>query len=88
MNSLWDIRIFLGLVPKESPCMLRNMLEESRFQLACFFVLALLTTFMFKTLPYFIQLNDFLCDFVYPFIVKSNVILLFMRWETERNNWE
>jgi hypothetical protein len=20
MNSLWDIRIFLGLVPKESPC--------------------------------------------------------------------
>jgi hypothetical protein len=22
MNSLWDIRIFLGLVPKESPCIL------------------------------------------------------------------
>ena len=22
MNSLWDIRIFLGLVPKESPCTL------------------------------------------------------------------
>ena len=21
MNSLWDIRIFLGLVPEESPCM-------------------------------------------------------------------
>jgi hypothetical protein len=23
MNSLWDIRIFLGLVPKESPCIVR-----------------------------------------------------------------
>jgi hypothetical protein len=22
MNSLWDIRIFLGLVPKESPCIM------------------------------------------------------------------
>ena len=22
MNSLWDIRIFLGLVPKESPCII------------------------------------------------------------------
>ena len=26
MNSLWDIRIFLGLVPKESPCI--NHKEE------------------------------------------------------------
>jgi hypothetical protein len=23
MNSLWDIRIFLGLVPKESPCIMK-----------------------------------------------------------------
>ena len=22
LNSLWDIRIFLGLVPKESPCII------------------------------------------------------------------
>jgi hypothetical protein len=22
MNSLWDIRIFLGLAPKESPCIM------------------------------------------------------------------
>ena len=26
MNSLWDIRIFLGLVPKESPC--RSLLKQ------------------------------------------------------------
>jgi hypothetical protein len=24
MNSLWDIRIFLGLVPKEPPCIMYN----------------------------------------------------------------
>ena len=24
MNSLWDIRIFLDLVPKESPCIISN----------------------------------------------------------------
>jgi hypothetical protein len=28
MNSLWDIRIFLGLVPKESPCMYRVCGQE------------------------------------------------------------
>ena len=25
MNSLWDTRIFLGLVPKESPCININI---------------------------------------------------------------
>jgi hypothetical protein len=25
MNSLWDIRIFLGLVPKESPCIFSRL---------------------------------------------------------------
>jgi hypothetical protein len=30
MNSLWDIRIFLGLVPKESPCIMRLINGYSR----------------------------------------------------------
>ena len=28
MNSLWDIRIFLDLVPKESPCIFRKKRED------------------------------------------------------------
>jgi hypothetical protein len=38
MNSLWDIRIFLGLVPKESPCIrsmpwgLVNIRRQQRFK--------------------------------------------------------
>jgi hypothetical protein len=33
MNGLWDIRIFLGLVPKESPCtwfLVRVVLGEGK----------------------------------------------------------
>jgi hypothetical protein len=30
MNSLWDIRIFLGLVPKESPCIRLHLAKFSR----------------------------------------------------------
>jgi hypothetical protein len=34
MNSLWDIRIFLGLVPKESPCIIvRRVLMKFGFRL-------------------------------------------------------
>jgi hypothetical protein len=29
MNSLWDIRIFLGLVPKESPYTSQNVIVLS-----------------------------------------------------------
>ena len=29
MNSVWDIRIFLGLVTKESPCTIWDMSEGS-----------------------------------------------------------
>jgi hypothetical protein len=28
MNSLWDIRIFLGLVPKESPCICKTSCDK------------------------------------------------------------
>ena len=31
MNSLWDIRIFLGLVPKESHCITNIEGEQSLF---------------------------------------------------------
>ena len=31
MNSLWDIRIFLGLVPKESPCITQAFLPTHVF---------------------------------------------------------
>jgi hypothetical protein len=34
MNSLWDIRIFLDLVPKESPCIWRSLLF--RLKTTCF----------------------------------------------------
>ena len=34
MNSLWDICIFLGLVPKESPCIYTMLLQIS-FQKCC-----------------------------------------------------
>jgi hypothetical protein len=36
MNSLWDIRIFLGLVPKESPCTLRQLNTLSNFTASLF----------------------------------------------------
>jgi hypothetical protein len=29
MNSIWDIRIFLGLVPKESPCIIHVTNQDS-----------------------------------------------------------
>jgi hypothetical protein len=33
MNSLWDIHIFLGLVPKESPCI--TLLWENLEDISC-----------------------------------------------------
>ena len=42
MNSLWDIRIFLGLVPKESPCIynipVSQNSEENRSEFTGFFL--------------------------------------------------
>ena len=40
MNSLWDIRIFLGLVPKESPCIcgyLKSVLKHKFLILDTYF---------------------------------------------------
>jgi hypothetical protein len=31
MNSLWDIRIFLGLVPKESPYTMKHGQQNIKF---------------------------------------------------------
>ena len=38
MNSLWDIRIFLGLVPKESPCITkREVRNQYEYNCICWF---------------------------------------------------
>jgi hypothetical protein len=46
MNSLWDIRIFLGLVPKESPCTIAVKGQVQRFVRQEQVALALITVFL------------------------------------------
>jgi hypothetical protein len=36
MNSLWDIRIFLGLVPKESLCITMHGEKNKKIRLYCY----------------------------------------------------
>ena len=41
MNSLWDIRIFLGLVPKESLCILQDDTRSLQYQVGIWVVVFL-----------------------------------------------